>query len=131
MPKQSFADYEDELAAQRSAWERKPALRSVYRSWYRRLVDQLGPVGPTVEIGGGSGNFSEFLPEAVSTDVIPSLGQWRTTIVRTALAELAHTRLRPVAASSGLDAAAADRGPVVCQRSPALAEARTPHLRER
>ena len=75
MPKQIFPSYEDELEAQRSAWERKPALRIVYRSWYARIVEQLATTGPTVEIGGGSGNFKEYFPDAISTDVIPA-GSW-------------------------------------------------------
>ena len=80
MPKQRLTDYEDELEAQRSAWERKPALRSVYRSWYSRIVERLAPTGPTVEIGGGSGNFKEFFPDAISTDVIAA-GPWLDCLV--------------------------------------------------
>lgn len=91
MPKQRLSNYEDELAAQRLAWERKPALRSVYRSWYSRIVEQLAPVGPTVEIGGGSGNFKEFHPDAIATDVIPA-GPWLDCLV--------DARQLPFAASS-------------------------------
>jgi SAM-dependent methyltransferase len=75
MPKERALDYVDELEAQRRAWERKPALRSVYRAWYEQIAAQLSPVGPTVEVGSGSGNFKEFLPDIVATDVINS-GDW-------------------------------------------------------
>lgn len=52
MPKQCLSNYEHEVEAQRTAWERKPARRSVYRSWCSRIVDQLSPAGSRVEIGG-------------------------------------------------------------------------------
>ena len=75
MPKERSADYRDELASQRSAWERKPALRSIYRAWYERIGAELTPNRPTVEIGAGSGNFEEFLPGLIATDVIDA-GDW-------------------------------------------------------
>jgi SAM-dependent methyltransferase len=75
VPKQRALNYQDELEHQRRAWERKPALRSVYRTWFARIRAELAPVGPTVEIGAGSGNFKEFLPEVIATDVFDN-GPW-------------------------------------------------------
>jgi SAM-dependent methyltransferase len=80
MPKKRSVDYADELASQRSAWERKPALRSIYRSWYERIGAEITSLTPTVEIGSGSGNFEEFLPGVIATDVITS-GDWLDCIV--------------------------------------------------
>ena len=75
MPKQPELDYAEELANQRAAWERKPALRSVYTTWYRRIRDELSAHEPTVEIGSGSGNFKAFAPGVIATDVI-NAGDW-------------------------------------------------------
>jgi SAM-dependent methyltransferase len=53
----------------RAVWERKPALREVYRDIYQRIVDAL-VTGRILEIGGGSGNFKAFAPSAVSSDIL-------------------------------------------------------------
>ena len=57
----------------RAIWERKPVLRTIYRHYYRRIIELTVP-GRTLEIGGGSGNLKEFLPDVVSTDILP--GAW-------------------------------------------------------
>ncbi len=62
------ADGADALAAYREAWMRKPALRAVYADVYRRIAAACRR-GRTLEIGGGSGNFKDFAPDVVSTDV--------------------------------------------------------------
>jgi SAM-dependent methyltransferase len=54
----------------REIWRRKPALRAVYADIYRRIAAHRAP-GRTLEIGGGSGNLKEFVPDVVSTDIIP------------------------------------------------------------
>lgn len=56
------------LADYRDRWRRKPVLRAVYEDYYHRLAAACRP-GPTLEIGGGSGNLKEFLPEVISTDI--------------------------------------------------------------
>jgi SAM-dependent methyltransferase len=53
----------------RALWRRKRSLRIVYDDMYRRIDAQRRP-GPTLEIGGGSGNFKERAPETVSTDIL-------------------------------------------------------------
>lgn len=61
----------DELLAPehyRAVWERKPVLRAVYQGYYRQMAEACCP-GPTLEIGGGSGNLKEFLPAVVCTDI--------------------------------------------------------------
>ncbi len=59
---QRFNDY-------RSIWHDKPVLRKLYSEFYRRMADACHD-GSTLEIGGGSGNFKEFAPHVVSTDVL-------------------------------------------------------------
>ena len=50
-------------------WHDKPVLRELYSDFYHRMADACRP-GTTLEIGGGSGNFKEFAPHVVSTDVL-------------------------------------------------------------
>ncbi|MDP6031125.1 MAG: class I SAM-dependent methyltransferase [Alphaproteobacteria bacterium] len=50
-------------------WHNKPVLRELYSDFYRRISDACHD-GSTLEIGGGSGNFKEFAPHVVSTDVL-------------------------------------------------------------
>ncbi|MGE0759684.1 MAG: class I SAM-dependent methyltransferase [Pirellulaceae bacterium] len=80
MAKATFAHYADELQAQIAAWEHKPGLRAIYRRWYERIVAQLSPQEPTVEIGAGCGNFKRFYPRALATDVVRA-GDWIDQIV--------------------------------------------------
>jgi SAM-dependent methyltransferase len=55
----------------REIWERKPALRAVYADIYRRIIAAAVP-GPTLEIGGGSGNLKQYTRDIVSTDILPA-----------------------------------------------------------
>ena len=58
----------DPLAGYRSVWDRKPVLRVVYDDLFRRIAEACAP-GVTLEIGGGSGNLKERLPEVVASDI--------------------------------------------------------------
>jgi SAM-dependent methyltransferase len=53
----------------RDIWNRKPSLRAVYGDIYRRILDASVP-GAMLELGGGSGNFKESAPAAISSDII-------------------------------------------------------------
>ncbi|HEY3319771.1 MAG TPA: methyltransferase domain-containing protein [Planctomycetota bacterium] len=75
MPKEPFDDYRKEIAFQRDAWQRKAVLRLLYQHWYQQIVAALAPNRPVIEIGAGSGNFKEFFPECIATDVFQS-GPW-------------------------------------------------------
>ncbi len=61
---------EDVLYQHRVAWQKKTILRELYVTWYREMASQIR-AGNTLELGGGSGNFKEFAPNVVSTDIIP------------------------------------------------------------
>ena len=56
------------LEGYRSTWEHKPSLRIVYDDMYDRIVTTCRS-GPTIEIGGGIGNFKEKLRDAITTDI--------------------------------------------------------------
>lgn len=51
-------------------WGKKPILRVLYNRWYTEMAAQLAP-GNTLELGGGSGNFKEFAPNVISSDIVP------------------------------------------------------------
>jgi len=53
----------------RDVWNAKPSLRAVYRDYYRRLEEWSRP-GMIVELGAGSGNLKEAMPEVVATDIV-------------------------------------------------------------
>ena len=57
------------LDAHRRQWEEKAVLRAVYTDLYRRMATSLVP-GPTLDIGGGSGNLKAFAPQVLSTDLL-------------------------------------------------------------
>jgi SAM-dependent methyltransferase len=59
----------DNPGSYRQMWQRKASLRAVYGDIYRRMLNAAAG-GPILEIGGGSGNFKSFAPEAVSTDIV-------------------------------------------------------------
>ena len=58
----------DQLARYRSAWDRKPVLRTIYDDFYDRIIAACRP-GITVEIGGGIGNLKQRLTDVVATDI--------------------------------------------------------------
>jgi SAM-dependent methyltransferase len=80
MPKDAFDDYRIELRHQKEVWGRKAILRILYRHWYQKIVSSLAPCGPVVEIGSGCGNFKEYFPSCVATDVV-RIGPWIDRVV--------------------------------------------------
>lgn len=58
----------DPHAKYREIWASKKLLKLVYDDYYRRIIDACVP-GITVELGGGMGQFKEFLPGAISSDI--------------------------------------------------------------
>jgi SAM-dependent methyltransferase len=60
---------QDILTQRRRIWAAKPILRKLYEKWYGYIQQALRP-GRTLELGGGSGNLSDFLPEAITSDII-------------------------------------------------------------
>ena len=60
---------QDILTRRRGIWAAKPILRKLYEKWYGHIQHALKP-GRTLELGGGSGNLREFLPEAITSDIV-------------------------------------------------------------
>jgi SAM-dependent methyltransferase len=61
----------------RAIWSDKPVLRAVYTDYYN-LMRAACVDGPTLEIGGGSGNMKNFAHDVVSTDIVPAA--WLDTV---------------------------------------------------
>lgn len=58
------------LCEQRAAWDRRPAVRSLYEEWYAEVAERLSAVpGPTLELGCGIGTFKESVADVLATDV--------------------------------------------------------------
>ncbi len=51
-------------------WEQKPALRAIYHDYYERIKGFTQP-GLTLEIGGGTGNLKHYLPNVITSDILP------------------------------------------------------------
>jgi SAM-dependent methyltransferase len=67
----------DPLHEHRDIWKSKPVLRRIYRGYYRKMAAWARP-GKTLEIGGGTGNLKEFLPDIVATDI--QYADWLDTV---------------------------------------------------
>lgn len=47
-------------------------MRDIYIDWYKLILDDLTPGnGITLELGAGSGNFKEFKPDVIASDIEP------------------------------------------------------------
>jgi SAM-dependent methyltransferase len=54
----------------RSTWEQKRILREIYTGWYHDITQDLQPgTGKTLEIGSGIGNFKQYMPGVLSSDI--------------------------------------------------------------
>ncbi|MBV9876103.1 MAG: methyltransferase domain-containing protein [Verrucomicrobia bacterium] len=62
-----------EIQRNREAWDRKPALRKAYGTFYRLIQAELARgSGLTVELGSGIGAIKEFISDCVTTDLFPN-----------------------------------------------------------
>jgi len=63
-----------EIQRNRAAWNHKPALQEIYRSFYRQIATRLkrSVSGSIVELGSGMGTIKEVIPECITTDLFPN-----------------------------------------------------------
>lgn len=60
----------DKLAKHRATWQNKMILREAYKDWYKKILkDLVASDGQTIELGAGGGNFKEFKPDIISSDI--------------------------------------------------------------
>lgn len=69
-----MVDLDPRLAKHRHLWDRKPALRAVYRDYHSRMLGALPTSGRYLEIGAGSGHLKDVNESADVTtiDILPS-----------------------------------------------------------
>ena len=63
-----ISNYVTPTTKHREIWRRKPILRTIYGDYYRRILGHCTK-GSIVEIGSGTGNFKDYCPQAISTDI--------------------------------------------------------------
>jgi SAM-dependent methyltransferase len=59
----------DVLYKRRNAWKSKRILKRLYHKWYEIIQSALKP-GLILEVGGGSGNLKEYIPDTISSDIL-------------------------------------------------------------
>jgi len=58
------------LDSHKEIWERKRITKYLYTKWYGDIERELRGLKPVVELGAGTGNFKEFMPSVISTDLV-------------------------------------------------------------
>jgi len=53
----------------RAQWERKKAIRLLYRDFHRQLLESC-PEGSVLDIGGGTAHIKDFRPDIISADIL-------------------------------------------------------------
>lgn len=59
------------LDRHRELWKKKKLTRYLYAKWYEEIAREFSPVdAPAVEIGSGTGNFKDFMPSVIASDIV-------------------------------------------------------------
>ncbi len=69
MTRSLHQDVPEQLLARRRVWERKGALRAVYRSWAQLLHSWLPEDGPHLEVGTGGGALAPWIGPMFHSDI--------------------------------------------------------------
>jgi SAM-dependent methyltransferase len=70
----SLEQHNIEIAKNLEYWNNKPLLQKIYANYYRQIIAQLNYnlPGKVVELGSGIGNFKQFYPACICTDIFPN-----------------------------------------------------------
>lgn len=73
-PHEPASRHNQEIAFNRGAWDRKPSLRAIYRSFHERIARCLTGDDEhlIVELGSGIGAIKAVIPRCVTTDIHPN-----------------------------------------------------------
>lgn len=65
----------NKLLKHKEIWDHKKIIRDIYSEWYQTIISNLSTVaGKTLELGSGTGNFKEYKPDVITSDIDPQ--QW-------------------------------------------------------
>src|SRR5689334_13874715 len=66
--------HQKEILLNRSYWEKKPILRTIYSQFHRLIAAQLSGLSQplVVELGSGIGNIRDVIPDCLRTDLFPN-----------------------------------------------------------
>lgn len=56
------------LKKHKDIWENKKIIREVYIGWFKKIIKDLKE-GKTIELGSGTGNFKDFKPDVITSDI--------------------------------------------------------------
>ena len=55
--------------------QEKPLLKNIYQDWYKTICEHLPSIdGPVLEIGTGAGFLKTYVPELITSDIMPITG---------------------------------------------------------
>ena len=60
------------LEKHKKIWDSKKIIRDIYTSYYKMILKDINDEAKIIELGGGSGNFKQFEPRVISSDIVPS-----------------------------------------------------------
>ncbi len=58
------------LENHKKVWNSKKIIREIYTSYYKMILKDINDEAKVVELGGGTGNFKEFEPRVISSDIV-------------------------------------------------------------
>lgn len=69
-------DSPEATSVHRRIIQEKPFLKAIYTAWYSEILNSLPEtaMGPVVEIGSGGGFLKEFMPNLITSEILPGLG---------------------------------------------------------
>ena len=106
-------------------WKNKKITRYLYTKWYKEIKKELSPIiGPSIELGAGTGNFKEFMPSSIASDIIycewldivhnaMSLPYKDSSVANFILIDTIHHLTRPVASIDEMKRCLKDNGRII------------------
>lgn len=69
----SIDRHNQEILQNAGAWQQKPALRAIYKTFHQAIAAHLAPISrPTVELGSGVADIQRVIPGCIRTDIFPN-----------------------------------------------------------
>ncbi|PSR12565.1 methyltransferase type 11 [filamentous cyanobacterium CCP3] len=73
MALESIDRHNQEILRNADAWQKKPALRAIYKTFHQAIARHLAPLPlPVVELGSGVADIQRVIPGCIRTDIFPN-----------------------------------------------------------